>query len=146
MSAAEKDINTALSIRLTEIQTDGSPPIAYENTPYEPTEGTLYLRENFIPSIKVQVGIAHASSDDYEGIYQVTVSDGRGDRRFDAQEQARLVSAHFPRGAEYTYNGVTVKITRSRVSGAVIQGQGNGAAVEDNWYNIPVTIEWRALV
>lgn len=137
MSAAEKDINTALSVRLTAIQTAGNPPIAYENTPYEPTEGTLYLRENFIPNIKDPVGIAHASSDDYEGIYQVTVADGRGDRRFDAQEQARLVSAHFPRGAEYTYNGVTVKITKTRV---------NGAVVEDNWYNIPVTIEWRALV
>lgn len=144
MSSAEKDINTALSVRLKAFQTAGQPPIAYENTPYEPTEGTLYLQEAFLPNIKAAVGISHTSSDDYEGIYQITVSDGRGDRRFDAQEQARLLCLHFPRGAEYTYNGVTVKIIQTRVSGAVIQNQGNGAVIEDNWYNIPVTVEWRA--
>jgi hypothetical protein len=135
MSAAEKDINTALSVRLKAFQTAGEPPIAYENTPYEPTEGSLYLQEAFLPNIKAIVGVSHASSDDYEGIYQITVADGRGDRRFDAQEQARLLSLHFPRGAEYTYNGVTVKIVQTRV---------NGAVIEDNWYNIPVTVEWRA--
>lgn len=135
MSAAEKDINTALSVRLQTFPAAGVPPIAYENTPYEPVEGSLYLRENFMPNIKERVGVSHTSSDDYEGIYQITVADGRGDRRFDAQEQARLLSLHFPRGAEYTYNGVTVKIVQSRV---------NGAVVDENWYNVPVTIEWRA--
>jgi hypothetical protein len=96
---------------LAEIQTAGVPPIAYENAEYTPVEGTLYLRESFLPNIKDAVGVAHTSADDYEGLYQVSVMDGRGDRRFAAQEQARLISLHFPRGAEYTYNGVTVKIT-----------------------------------
>ena len=137
MSAPEKDINTALSVRLAEIQTAGVPPIAYENAEYTPVEGTLYLRESFLPNIKDAVGVAHTSADDYEGLYQVSVMDGRGDRRFDAQEQARLISLHFPRGAEYTYNGVTVKITGTRLASAI---------TEDGWYQIPVTISWRALV
>lgn len=137
MSAAEKDINTALSVRLTEIQSAGVPAIAYENAPFTPTEGTLYLREDFIPNIKDAVGIAHTSADDYEGLYQVTVLSARGGRRFDGQEQARLVSAHFPRGAEYTYNAVKVKITSSQV-GSPIQ--------DEDRYAIPVTISWRALV
>jgi hypothetical protein len=137
MSAAEKDINTALSVRLAEIQTDGEPPIAYENAEYTPVEGTLYLQESFLPNIKDAVGMAHTSADDYEGLYQVSVMDGRGDRRFAAQEQARLISLHFPRGAEYTYNGVTVKITGTRISSAI---------TEDGWYQIPVTVSWRAIV
>ena len=137
MSAAEKDINTALSVRLAEIQTAGVPPVAYENAEYTPVEGTLYLRESFLPNIKDAVGVAHTSADDYEGLYQVSVMDGRGDRRFDAQEQARLISLHFPRGAEYTYNGVTVKITGTRLASAITEG---------GWYQIPVTISWRALV
>ena len=59
MSAAEKDINTALSVRLAEIQTAGVPPIAYENAEYTPVEGTLYLREAFLPNIKdAQITIA----------------------------------------------------------------------------------------
>ena len=137
MSAAEKDINTALSVRLAELQTAGVPPIAWENAEYTPVEGTLYLRESFLPNIKDAVGVAHTSADDYEGLYQVSVMDGRGDRRFDAQEQARLISLHFPRGAEYTYNGVTVKITGTRLASAI---------TEDGWFQIPVTISWRALV
>jgi len=137
MSAAEKDINTALSVRLAELQTAGVPPVAWENAEYTPVEGTLYLRESFLPNIKDAVGVAHTSADDYEGLYQVSVMDGRGDRRFDAQEQARLISLHFPRGAEYTYNGVTVKITGTRLASAI---------TEDGWYQIPVTISWRALV
>ena len=137
MSAAEKDINTALSVRLAELQTAGVPPIAWENAEYTPVEGTLYLRESFLPNIKDAVGVAHTSADDYEGLYQVSVMAGRGDRRFDAQEQARLISLHFPRGAEYTYNGVTVKITGTRLASAI---------TEDGWYQIPVTISWRALV
>lgn len=137
MSAAEKDINTALSVRLAELQTAGVPPIAYENAEYAPVEGALYLRESFLPNIKDAVGVAHTSADDYEGLYQVSVMDGRGDRRFDAQEQARLISLHFPRGAEYTYNGVKVKITGTRLASAI---------TEDGWYQIPVTISWRAIV
>ncbi|MGA1073362.1 MAG: phage tail terminator-like protein [Pseudohongiellaceae bacterium] len=137
MSAAEKDINTALSVRLAELQTAGVPPVAWENAEYTPVEGSLYLRESFLPNIKDAVGVAHTSADDYEGLYQVSVMDGRGDRRFDAQEQARLISLHFPRGAEYTYNGVTVKITGTRLASAI---------TEDGWYQIPVTISWRALV
>lgn len=136
MSAAEKDINTALSSRLAEFQTAGEPPIAYENAEYEPQVGTLFLQETFLPNIKDAVGVAHTSSDDYEGLYQVTVFDGRGDRRFAAQEQARLISLHFPRGAEYTYNGVKVKITGSQLASGI---------TEDGWFSIPVTISWRAL-
>lgn len=136
MSAAEKDINTALSVRLKEIQVSDEPPIAYENAEYIPVEGELYLRESFIPNIKDSVGISHSDSDDYEGIYQVSVMTGRGDRRFNAQEQARLISVHFPRGAEYTFNGITVKITNSRIESGII---------ENAWYQTPVSINWRSL-
>jgi len=136
MSVAEKDINTALSVRLKQIQVADVPPIAWENAPYTPVANTLYLEETFIPNIKNQVGLENSSTDDYEGIYQVLVRDARGARRFNAQEQARLVAEHFPRGAEYTHNSITVKI----VSAAVSQGLS-----VDNTYNVPVTITWRAL-
>lgn len=135
MSAAEKDINTALSSRLALIQVAGSPPIAWENTIYSPTAGTIYLRENFLPNMKDPVGISHASTDDYEGIYQVTVIADRGTRRFDAQEQARLVALHFPRGGEYTYNGVMTKITKTVI---------NSPLIIDNQFAIPISIYWRA--
>jgi hypothetical protein len=137
MSAAEKDINTALSVRLAEFQTAGEPPIAYENAAFTPVDGVLYLLETFIPNIKDQLGLGHSSADDYEGFYQITVNDSRSNRRFTAQEQARLLMLHFPRGAEYTFNGVKVKITSARVSQGITQ---------EGWYSVPVTIEWRAIV
>ncbi|MDG0980238.1 MAG: phage tail terminator-like protein [Halieaceae bacterium] len=137
MSAAEKDINTALSVRLAEFQTAGEPPIAYENAAFTPVDGVLYLLETFIPNIKDQLGLGHSSADDYEGFYQITVNDSRSNRRFTAQEQARLLMLHFPRGAEYTFNSVKVKITSARVSQGI---------TKEGWYSVPVTIEWRAIV
>ena len=137
MSSAEKDINTALSSRLQEFQTAGQPPIAYENAAFTPEDGVLYLLEAFIPNIKDPVGLSHSSADDYEGLYQITVNDSRSNRRFTAKEQARLLMLHFPRGAEYTFNAVKVKI----VSASMAQG-----ITEEGWYSVPVTISWRAIV
>ena len=136
MSAAEKDIQTALAVRLKAFQTDGSPPIAYENEDYEPVIGTLYLEETFMPNTKDPVGISHTSSDDYEGMYQITVRSAKGGRRFDAQEQARLLALHFPRGAEYTYNSTKVKIVTVEV---------NQGLMDNERYIVPVTVSWRVL-
>lgn len=147
MSAAEKDINTALSARLAEFQTAGEPPVAWENAPYNPEIGEMYLAESFMPNIKDAVGMAHASADDYEGMYQISVLTARGSRRFEAQEQARLLSLHFPRGAEYVYNGVKVKITGSRIGSSIIETTSIGSfSGQDNWFQIPLTISWRAIV
>jgi len=134
--SAEKDINTALSVRLKQIQVADLPPIAWENAPYTPIENTLYLQENFIPNIKNQVGLENSSTDDYEGIYQVLVRDTRGARRFNAQEQARLVAEHYPRGAEYTHNSVVVKIVRAQIAQGIS---------DENTYNVPVSVYWRSL-
>jgi len=137
MSAAEKDINTALSSRLATMQASGVPPIVWENSEYTPVHGTLYMRENFFPNIKTQVGLEDTSTDNYEGIYQVTISDWTGNRRFDAQEQARLVSVHYPRGSEFTYNSVKVRITRSVIETPFIN---------ENQFFVPISIYWRAFV
>lgn len=137
MSAAEKDINTALSVRLAEFQTSGEPPIAYENAAFTPVDGVLYLLETFVPNIKDQLGLGNSSADDYEGFYQVTVNDSRSNRRFTAQEQARLLMLHFSRGSQYTFNSVKVIITSARVSQGV---------TSEGWYSVPVTIEWRSIV
>ncbi len=136
MSVSEKDINTALSSRLQEIQNAGVPPIAWENAPYTPTTDVLYLQETFMPNIKSPVGIENSSVDDYQGMYQVLVVDTRGNRRFAAQEQARLLAVHFPRGGTATYNGVSVEITGSRIQ--------QGFSEQNNYY-VPVTVTWRAL-
>ena len=133
---SEKNIHTALATRLLAIQTEGSPPIAWENAVYTPTVGTLFLKEAFIPNLKNTVGMGGSDSDDYQGIYQVTVFAEAGGRRFDAQEQARLVAAHFPKCAVYTSGGISVKITTTKIEQGLIDG---------GWYGVPVTILWRVV-
>lgn len=134
--SAEKNIHTALATRLQAIQSSGSPQIAYENQSFTPMANVLYLEEHFMPNLKDQVGIEDTSTDDYEGIYQVTVKAPADKLRFTGQEQARLVSAHFPRGAQYTAGGVTVRITRTQV---------NPGFIDADRYIVPVSIYWRVL-
>ena len=135
---AEKEIHTALATRLQAMQTGGSPPVAWENQPYTPVTDTLYLTESFMPNLKEQVGMEDASSDDYEGVYQVTVMAPAGGLRFAGQERARLVAAHFPRGAMYTSGGVTARISKAQVNPGYIDG-------ELDRYVVPVSIYWRTL-
>jgi hypothetical protein len=52
MSVAEKDINTALSVRLKQIQVADVPPIAWENAPYTPCGKYAIPTRNIYPKHK----------------------------------------------------------------------------------------------
>ena len=140
MASALKDIRAALATQLLTLQSGGSPPIAFEGENYEPTQGTLYLQERFIPADRGPVGMENASTDEYVGIYQITVAceGGKIRERFAAETQAAAIEDAFPRGSEYTVNSKTVKIMSTRT----LPG---GAALDKGWYEMPVEIHWLAL-
>lgn len=130
-------LHDALATRLVAIQSSGSPPIAGENENYEPAVGTLYLKEHLIPTGTDPIGTGDDDPDKLRGIYQVTVCAEAGTMRGAAQEQARLVAAHFPKGGEYTSGGVTARIRRVEVA------RGFTA---DGWYKIPVSIYYQSII
>jgi len=126
------DITAALDARLNTMAS--LPPVAWENTVYEPTLNTLYLRPTHLPADTVAGTIGDAASTDLStGIYQVDVFSPAGDGKNEAYVMADLIADHLKRDTDLTYNSRTIRIKNVSLSPA---NQDNG------WYQIPVNIEY----
>lgn len=130
---SDKAINTALALHLQDLGL----PVAFENAPFTPVDGQVYLREFHLPAETTPVGNAAETSDDHRGIYQVTVmapADAYKDIGLTAAEQ---VKAHFVRGRTLIRDGVSIRVERVYSSPAIPSGS--------RWA-IPVSIRYRAFV
>lgn len=124
-------INAALAARL---QTLGI-STAFENANFTPTAGVLYLEESFLPGETTPVGVASTSSDDFTGIYQITVLAPLDGTKGPGMTAAKQVAEHFPRGMRLTHtSGQVVTILRT--------SQGPTFKRNDRWA-IPVSIRYR---
>jgi len=119
---------------------------AFENAPFTPTHGTLYLQEAYLPADTTPVGMEYGSSEDHRGIYQVSVMAPRDEYKAAAYAAVDAVALQFARGTELTRDDITVRVERVSAS-APIYGTTNGQADEggDRFF-IPVSIYWRAFV
>lgn len=109
----------------------GLPPVAYENQPYTPVTGTLFLRENLLPADIDALTVADGDSMQYNGIYQVTVFAPAGEGAATGRAMAESVALHFKRG--------------TAVPGGRVLSVSIAAAQQDGgWYQIPVSINYRA--
>ena len=135
MSTVFSDISAALDARLNSLS--GSAPIAWPNTVFKPTKGTLYLRPSLLPVSSAQIGLGSAGLDEHAGIYQVDVYAPSGKGRNEAETKADSVADHFKRGTDLTYNGVTVRLgDTSRNEGLIV----------DDRFVISVSINYSAHV
>lgn len=133
---SEKIIHSALRTQFASIP---SYPKAYMNLSYTPTEGVLYLQEFFIPSEVFQVGIEDGSTNEYRGIYQISIqapvsvdaSIGGMSPTYQALED---IKAYFYRGLILND---TVRITKVYPSSSI---------VGDSWMLTPVTINYTAFI
>lgn len=128
-----RKISKALSLRLFDL----GYATAYENAPFNPQANEIYLRESILPARTVEVGIESGSTDNFSGIYQVSVNAPRDGHKTDAQTAVEAVEAHFVRGTVVAAEGVEVRVYRTYASAAIEQGDR---------YVVPVSIEYRALV
>lgn len=76
MSTTFRDISAALSGRLNTLT--GGTPIAWENSEYTPTMGTMFLRETLLPANTVQGSLGTIGKDEHGGIYQVDIFAPKG--------------------------------------------------------------------
>tara|TARA_R110000772_G_scaffold60108_9_gene135719 strand:- start:1990 stop:2406 length:417 start_codon:yes stop_codon:yes gene_type:complete len=109
MSTYSLDISAALDTKLIQFSAANSVPVAYENSEYTPTVGTLYLRATHLPADTLPIGLAFTSALDHLGIYQVDVIAPVDKGKGAAFAMADLLITAFPRG-DLTYNGVKVRI------------------------------------
>lgn len=107
------------------------PPIAYENQPYEPVVGSMWLRESFLPAETAPLTVADGGSMDFSGIYQVSVFAPAGSGAAAGQAVAEDVAEHFARGTA---------VGQGRVQSVSI----DPPVTEGGWWMIPVSIRYRA--
>lgn len=122
-------IYQAMRTRLNDLPS--LPPVAYENRPYTPTTGVLWLSESFLPADIDPLTLSDGQSQEYNGIYQITVFAPADDDSYTGMAKAEAIALHFKRG--------TV-IGQGRVLAVSI----NQAIVGNGWYQVPVTVQYRA--
>jgi hypothetical protein len=124
--------------RLLEVQLATVNPnisTSFENTAFKPVEGTPYQRINHLrtpPENPEMTGTFVREG----GLMQVTLMYPLGPGAKNALTQAELIKAKFPRGSQFTGNGVTVTIERTPY---VMAGSVDG----DRW-SVPVRIPYYA--
>jgi hypothetical protein len=127
---SHRKINAALSVQIS----GTSYSVAYENASFTPPAG-LYVMEAYLPAKTAHVGMATGSTDDYKGIYQVTVMAPKDGYKLEGYTAADSIAATFSRGTVLTYDGVTVRVEEASIAPPLPDGDR---------FAIPVTIEWRS--
>ena len=130
---SHRKISAALSSRLNTL-TD-APPIAFENVPFTPVDGTTWLRESYLPANSATVGLEPGGSTDFVGVYQISIYTPLDDSKFGAYELVDAITAHFARGTMLVFEGQAVVVEQVNVS----QGLASGG-----WWLMPVSVNWRA--
>jgi hypothetical protein len=130
---SHRKISAALSSRLNTL-TD-APPIAFENVPFTPVEGTTWLRESYLPATSSTVGMEPGGSTDFIGVYQVSIYAPLDDYKFESHQLIDSITAHFARGTMLVFEGQSVVVEQVNVA----QGLASGG-----WWLMPVSVNWRA--
>jgi hypothetical protein len=129
---SNRKISAALSTHLNSMP--GGVPIAFENSGYTPIIGTTWIRESFLPANTATVGIGDDDSNDFRGIYQISIYTPAGASKYEAHQLVDQISTYFARGIKLTFESQSVKLTRVDVA----QGMVSGA-----WYMTPVSVRYR---
>ncbi len=129
----DKDLQSALNAALY----DAFPtmPIAWENTPYTPTIGITYFQVWLMPAETDLMTLGQSPWLMRQGIFQVSVFAPIGIGFGVAKGKAAEIIAAFKSSTSFVYNGLSVTIEKSWVSGGIIE--------DDGWYHIPVSIRYR---
>ena len=129
----DKDLQSAFNAALY----DAFPamPIAWENVKYTPTVGTTYFRVWMLPTESDLLTIGQSPWILRQGIFQVSVFAPIGIGFGVPKGKAAEIVAAFKSSTSFVYNGLSVTIAKSWISGAVLEDNG--------WYAIPVSIRYR---
>ena len=109
--------------------------VAYGNSEFKPTLGTLWYRATFMPGEPTQATLGTAGKNRLVGIYQVDVFAPTGTGVGAGETAAEGVITAFKRGKTFVFGGVTTRVEKVWREGAI---------EEDDWFHIPVKVMWFA--
>jgi hypothetical protein len=107
---------------------------AWENVPYEPTNGTAWQRATLLPAEPDNLEIGGLITE--RGLMQVTLCYPLNAGVAAPLARAELIRSTFPRGASFTSDGVTTTIERTPEIGP--------ATAEPDYFSLPVRIRYFA--
>lgn len=133
MSAPYTKIRAAFVARL--LTFPSLPSVAWENVPFTPTAGAVYLQPALMDGEPYQAEIGTNGQNVHNGIFQISIfaPAGHGTATINALRD-NLVD-YFKRGTVLTNSGVNVRISKAYPV-ALIQ--------ETDWIHIPVKINFTA--
>ena len=117
-------INAALSAKLATLNI----PTQFENAPFTPQAGVVYLREAYLPASTIALGLSQ--TDDYSGIYQVMVMAPKDGGKGAGLNTAQTVMAAFPRGLRMVREGQNIAIQQVSQRPAILIGDRWAVVVE----------------
>ena len=130
--ASSDDIEGAL---VTQLNTLSGVQIAWENKAFNPPTSGQWLRVTHLPGVPVVQTIGLNPQTQHVGIFQVDVFDRLDNGDGPSRALALQVLGLFPAGFSVLRNGLSVRITKSYRLPAVR---------EEQWYRLPVRVEWFA--
>ena len=135
MSTVFTDISAALDKHLNDMV--GKPPIAWPNNEYTPVKGTLYARPTNLSGDFQQVTLGDSGEDQVTGIYQIDIFAPSGEGKYESSTMADLIADQFKRGANPTYNGVTLRVRSATLREGINENNG--------WYHTFIEVNYLAI-
>jgi hypothetical protein len=132
------EIRQALVSRLIAVSPGAAIPaasVAWENRDYTPAVGTRWYRATFLPGQSVAAAVGVDAQNRHVGLFQIDIIDPTGSGDMVTQTEAERIIACYKRGTVLTYTGVSLICDRAyRLP----------ANQEEDWFVIPVIVEYRA--
>lgn len=110
-------------------------PIAHENQQYTPTAGTAYVEIRVLQNDATPFTLK--DSDETDGVFRVRLFYPADTGAVNAKSKADEIFATYKIGTRLTYNNVSL---------TVMSNQRQPGLAEDGWYQLVLTINYRAYV
>jgi hypothetical protein len=131
------DIRAALESQVANIS--GVPSAAnraWQNVYFEPTTGTTWIRMSFQPSRRRPQDVTADGLQRFDGLFLIDVFAPEGNGPASAETLADATVDAFEAGTVLSANGQTLIIEYAEIDRAPNQ--------DSPWFQIPVTIKWKA--
>ena len=133
----ETKIEGALMDRVESLVWDAA-QIAWPNIKFTPKIGTKFLRPTVIPGETLSPGVSPDSSEDHQGLLDVSLFYPAGSGALSPQRDASIILDHFAKDINMVRQDVVVTVSKAPWRETAIQ--------ETDWYHVPRRIPYRALV
>lgn len=112
-----------------------STPTAFPNDDFDPKDLDNFNEIYLIPSQSAQASLGYGGLDKESGVFQITLNCKKGTLDGPILARARAVKSYYQQNNILTYGSITVNIKTITIGAGF---------VSDNWYKIPVSINYES--